>query len=379
MRILLIGEYSRLHNSLKEGLVALGHDVTLIGNGDGFKNYPVDLNISHSFQSKFLRKINTAIHKLTTINLAAWEIYIKTKFHSNRFKNFDVVQLINESSIKTSPRLESKFLKQIFKHNKKVFLLSCGIDHQCVQFMMDNKFRYSIMSPYLNDKSLYELYQFQLQYLNTDFTNLHQYLYNNINGVIASDIDYHIPLLGNENYLGLIPNPINIDKIEYLPMQINDKIKIFHGINREAIIKKGTAFFTKALEIIQNKYGNKVDITITYDIPYKDYIKRYNNCHILLDQIYAYDQGYNALEAMAKGKVVFTGAEQEWLDYYNLTEDTVAINTLPNAEYIAEKIEHLILNPEKLIEISHNARRFIEDNHRFDAIAENYVEIWNNN
>ncbi|OUR90332.1 glycosyl transferase family 1 [Flavobacteriales bacterium 34_180_T64] len=379
MRILLIGEYSRLHNSLKEGLVALGHDVTLIGNGDGFKNYPVDLNISHSFQSKFLSKLNSAIYKLTAINLAAWEIYFKTELHSNKFKNFDVVQLINEFSIKSSPKLEIKFLKQILKHNEKLFLLSCGIDHQCVQFMMDGKFRYSIMSPYLKDKSLYDLYQFQLQYLNTDFTKLHQFLYKNVNGVIASDMDYHLPLIGNANYLGFIPNPINSSKIDYIPMQIDGKIKIFHGVNKEAIIKKGNTFFTDALEIIQNKYGDKVDIKITYDVPYKDYIKCYDDCHILLDQIYAYDQGYNALEAMAKGKVVFTGAEQEWLDYYNLKEDTVAINSLPNAEYIAGKIEHLILNPESLIEISRNARRFIEDHHRFKAISQKYLDVWNNN
>ena len=38
-------------------------------------------------------------------------------------------------------------------------------------------------------------------------------------------------------------------------------------------------------------------------------IKNYEQAHIILDQVYAFDQGYNALEAMAKGKVVFTGAE----------------------------------------------------------------------
>ena len=37
MKILLVGEYSRLHNSLKEGLEKLGHDVTLVGKQDGFK------------------------------------------------------------------------------------------------------------------------------------------------------------------------------------------------------------------------------------------------------------------------------------------------------------------------------------------------------
>ena len=45
MKILLLGEYSRLHNSLKEGLVALGHEVIIVGCGDKFKKFPVDYSI----------------------------------------------------------------------------------------------------------------------------------------------------------------------------------------------------------------------------------------------------------------------------------------------------------------------------------------------
>ena len=376
MRILLIGEYSRLHNSLKEGLIALGHDVTLVGNGDGFKNYPVDLKIDHSFHNTFLSLFKKAIYKFTAFNITAWEIYLKTLWHSKTFKGYDVVQLINESSIKSSPKLEIKFLKRILKHNKSLFLLSCGIDHQCMQYMMDGKFEYSIMSPYLKDNSLYPLYQFQLQYLNPSFTKLHDFIYDNCNGVIATDMDYHLPLLGHQKYLGLIPNPINFEEIAYIPLKINQKIKIFHGVNSEAVVKKGNAFFSEALDIIRDTYADKVEIKTTVDVPYSEYIKCYDDCHILLDQIYAYDQGFNALEAMAKGKVVFTGAEKEWLEHYHLSEDTVAINTRPSVAYLVRKLEWLILNPEKLIEISLNARRFIEDYHNYKTISETYLEVW---
>ena len=68
---------------------------------------------------------------------------------------------------------------------------------------------------------------------------------------------------------------------------------------------------------------------MTENIPYNDYISIYNKAHILLDQVFAYDQSYNALEAMAKGKVVFTGAETEFLNQYQLQEDEVCINALP--------------------------------------------------
>ena len=49
MKILLVGEFSRLHNSLKEGLLEHGHQVTLVNNGDGFKNYSSDITINSVF------------------------------------------------------------------------------------------------------------------------------------------------------------------------------------------------------------------------------------------------------------------------------------------------------------------------------------------
>ena len=45
MKILLVGEFSRLHNSLKEGLLILNHEASIIGTGDDFKEFPVDFSI----------------------------------------------------------------------------------------------------------------------------------------------------------------------------------------------------------------------------------------------------------------------------------------------------------------------------------------------
>ena len=376
MRILLVGEYSRLHNSLKEGLESLGHQVSIIANGDGFKNYPVDIKIDHSWHHPILKKIKVGFYKLTSIDLGAYEIYLKARWHSKNLKGFDIVQLINESSLKTAPKFEIKFIKRLLKHNKKIYLLSCGIDYQCMRYMMDGKFSYSVMSPYLKDPSLKPLYKFQLQYLNPDFKALHDFIYEKAQGVIATDMDYHLPLLGHKSYLGLIPNPINIEIIEYIPMDIKKKIKIFHGVNTSAIVKKGNEYFTEALIIIASKYGDDVEITTTYSLPYDEYMKIYDECHILMDQIYSFDQGYNALEAMAKGKVVFSGAEQEWLDHYGIEADTVVINALPDVDYLVRKLSWLIENPEKILQISKQARAFVEDRHHYKTIAQTYLDVW---
>jgi glycosyltransferase involved in cell wall biosynthesis len=377
MRILLIGEYSRLHNSLKEGLIKLGHDVTIIGTGDGFKNYPVDIKITSNFLSNpILKFIAKAFEKFFNYNLVELEFYLKNKKALKHLSNYDAIQLINEQSFRTHPKHEIKLIKKLLKLSSNLFLLSCGTDYISVKYAHDNKFKYSILTPLKENAKLTDKYKYILKYISPSYQHLHDFLFKHIKGVISSDIDYHLPLKHHSKYIGLIPNPINIDHLTYNPISISDKICIFHGINRANYIKKGNRFFDEALDIIQNKYSNQVEIIKAENIPYREYLVLYNKAHILLDQVYAYDQGYNALEAMAKGKVVFTGAEQEWLDHYNLEENTVAINALPNTQDIVEKLEWLILNPKNIIEISKNARTFIEKEHHYISIARQYLKKW---
>ena len=377
MKILLLGEFSRLHNSLKEGLVALGHDVVLVGSGDQFKKYPVDLNVdSVVFNTGLPLIVRKIILRLTKRDVADFEIAYRFKKLLPQLKGFDIVQLINEDALAIHPKTQIPFLKKLIDQNKKLFLLCCGDDYLTISHYLKNVERYSILTPYLNDEKLKREFNYSLKYVTKPYQKLHEFIYRHSLGVIASDMDYHLPLKDHKDYLGLIPNPINIEKIKFIPLKIANKILIFHGVNVHNYVKKGNSYFDEALNIIKQKYPEKVEIMRTEDLPYDEYIKIYDSAHIVMDQVYGFDQGYNALEAMAKGKVVFTGAEQEWLDYYNLKEDTVAINALPDAQKIAEKLEWLILNPEKIVEISKNARAFIEKEHDYKKVAEKYLEVW---
>ena len=377
MKILLIGEYSGLHNSLKDGLQLNGHSVTLLGTGDGFKNYPVDIEVKSTiFEIPFLKFIAKIIDKLLKVSLNDFELGFKAYLKIKTLKDFDIVQLINENSFKTTPWLETILLKKILKNNKNLFLLSCGVDYISVKYALENKFKYSILTPYLNDKLLLKKYRHILKYNSSEFKKLHRYIYKNIKGVISSDLDYHIPLIGEKKYLGMVPNPVNLKKLSYDFVEIEDKVIIFHGINSKNSTKKGNDYFIRAMEIIKKNYKESVEYIEVQDLKYRDYMKSYCNCHIFLDQVYAYDQGYNALEAMAKGKVVFTGAEKEWLEHYGVSEDGIAINALPDVNYLVEKLSILIENPKKIKDISINARKFIEDHHSCDNVANIYESKW---
>ena len=379
MKILLLGEYSNLHNSLKQALLNMGHEVLLVGNGDGFKKYETDILIKSHLADYFLFKlIARLLIRIFKINMFEIEIYIRAKKIVNKLRGFDVVQLINENSFKTSPLFEIKLLKQIFQNNNNIFLLSCGVDSVSVKHAMSKKLKYSILTPLFEDASLEKKYEPILKYEKENYLALAKFVQKYVNGIISSDLDYHIPYLSKKKYLGMIPNPINTQKIKYYGINKSKKISILHAINSSNKIKKGNRFFEEALKVIDEKFKDKISIITTYDLPYKEHLENLKNCDILLDMVYAYDQGYNALEAMAMGKIVFTGAEEEWLKLYNIKEDTVVINAVPNSMRIVEKLVWLIENPKILKSISVNARKFIEKKHDFEKIAKKYIKTWEN-
>lgn len=376
MKILLVGEYSRLHNSLKEGLVKLNHDVTIVAAYDGFKKYDVDVLIEKKYQKGLRKKLKNLLYSLTGFDIESRNIKLQIQQLQSQLSGYDVVQLINEAPFGCTAKIETEIFDLISTWNDNIYLLSCGTDHLSVSYAHKDNFRYSILTPYKNGKDITNLDAYGLKFLEPEFKALHQHIYNKIKGVIASDIDYHLPIENHPKYLGLISNPVNTDALKPEPLNFSDKIVIFHGINTNNYYKKGNDIFEQALDIIKDKYSDKVKIVTVRSLPYSEYIKAFNEAHILLDQVYAYDQGYNALEAMAKGKVVFTGAEKEWLEHYNIKEDTIAINALPNAEHIAKKLKWLIENPDKIIEISNNARIFIEDYHNYISCAKSYFKTW---
>lgn len=378
MKVLLFGEFNRAQWNIKQGLKTLGHDAILVSTRDGFKKVDVDIELRDPYQSYTLKKIRILIKKLTGVDLTAVSIKRQIKSKKKHLSNYDVVQIINEAPFDFERKHQKEIFDWLKDWNKNIFMLSAGLDYPSVSYAFDKKFEYSILTPYFENKGTKKDFSPALSYLTPEHISLHKYIFKTIKGVISNDLDYHIPLIGNPKYLGMIPHAIDLSKLEYKTPIVEDKVVIFHGINTLNYYKKGNDIFDEALNLIAEKFSDKVDIIITKDLPYKDYITSFDKCHILLDQIYAYDQGFNALEAMAKGKVVFTGAEKEWLDYYKIEEDSVAINALPDAEAIAKKLEWLILNQEKIIEISTNARRFVETHHDYKDCAKQYLEAWIN-
>lgn len=377
MKILLIGEYSRLHNSLKEGLVALGHEVILVASGDAFKNFPSD----YSFRAQiinsnwFFKKTRNLIYSLTQIEIEQIEHAIRFYLLLPKLDKFDHVQLINSDALETFPWVSRFLYRKLFQNVKSRSLLICGDETPVIDYLLKKELSYSILTPFFEDATLKNHFYYPLKYTKPSYRKTFEWLAQNCQSMTSSDMDYKIPMERMGFNAPLIPNPVNCEKIPFESISNLEPIVIFLGINRGSYIKKGIRYFEEALTEIEKIYGNKVTISVCENQPYETYISLYNKGHIVLDQIYAMDQGYNALEAMAKGKVVFTGASEAFTNYYGLNEN-VAIHALPDKDYLVQQLSYLIENPSKIKEIGKRARGFIEKEHHYVKIAKQYLAAW---
>ena len=379
MRILLIGDYSGLHSALKKGLIQHPkvREVVLLGDGDKFKDLEVDRSIrpqwTNSRWGTFFRK---AIHKVFRWDIAELEKGWRAQQHFKQLKDFDVVQLINDRPIQTIARWEKYLLQQLFAQNNKVFLLSCGIDVHGLQYLTTHPEEVSLFQPVFANPNLQHHYAYVDVYRQKGVIQTQKMILSHCQGIIASDMDYVNPNKAHPKYLGLIPHPVVIREYRAVEQAHDGKICIFLGINRGNYHQKGIAFFEAALAQLQKKYPNQIEICIVEQLPYAAYQQAQEKATIVLDQVFSKDQGYNALEAMAKGKVVFTGANDAFLAHYNLQEGEVCIEAKPNVAYLVEQLSYLIENKALISAIGKRAQQFVREIHDCETIANQYVRLW---
>ncbi|MCX9034412.1 hypothetical protein NLN83_21915, partial [Citrobacter portucalensis] len=151
----------------------------------------------------------------------------------------------------------------------------------------------------------------------------------------------------------------------------NKKIKIFHGIQKGKNYRKGDYVFKKAKEKIKN--ADFIDIT---SVPFSQYIELMKSSDFIFDQTFSYDQGMNAIMGMAYGKVVFSGFEDDFLNYYHISDGDIGVNATSDFNYIADKANELIFSPRLRKSICDNARDFIKKYHSDHIVCDEFIKLW---
>ena len=375
MKILLMGEYSNVHATLAEGLRKLGHHVTVLSNGDFWKNYPRDIDLVRKPGKlggiMYLMKLYTIVHKL---------------------RGYDIVQLINPMFLELKAERIFPIYQYLRKHNKKVILGGFGMDYYWVSVCCKDKpLRYSDFNMGNQLRTNTDALKERKDWLGTEKGRLNQMIAEDCDGIITGLYEYwacYQP--GFPQKTTFIPFPIkpklitsgngnsytNAENHQVIPLDIPKKVKLFIGINKSRSEYKGTDIMLKAAQDIAKKYPDKTELRIAESIPFAEYVKMMNGSDAILDQLYSYTPSMNPLEAMARGIICIGGGEPE--NYEIIHEDKLRpiINVLPNYESVYQELEHLVLHPELVPLLKQQSIEYINKHHDYIKVAKRYEAFY---
>lgn len=375
MKILLLGEYSNVHATLAEGLRKLGHEVTVLSNGDFWKNYPRDIDL--------VRKPG----KLGGIAYMARLYAILPKL-----RGYDIVQLINPMFLELKAERILPIYRYLKKYNRKIILGGFGMDYYWVSGCCNNKpLRYSDFNIGDSLRTNTDALKERKDWLGTEKERLNRIIAEECDGIITGLYEYwtcYHPIFPDKTTF--IPFPIkphtpapdreacqaHIEDSQVLSMTIPEKVKIFIGINRSRSEYKGTDIMLKAAQAIAEKYPDKLELSIAESIPFKQYVEMMNGSDAILDQLYSYTPSMNPLEAMSRGIICIGGGEPENYEIIHEPNLRPIINVQPNYESVCEELEKLILHPELIPILKKQSMEYIEKHHNYIKVAQKYESFY---
>lgn len=370
MKILLIGEYSNVHATLARGLKILRHKVTVASNGDFWKNYHRDIDLSR-----------------TPGKWGGLKLVAKTATQLPQLTGYDIVQLINPMFME----LKAERLRYVYKFlrlfNKRMVLGAFGMDWYWVNTCCEQKpLRYSDFNMGNQLRTNKDALAERKDWIGTTKEQLNKMIANDCDGIVTGLYEYDIcyrPVFPEKTKF--IPYPIPM----YETRPINEHVQIwkerraagapiviFIGISKKRNEYKGTDIMLKAAQDIKNKYPDKVELRTAEGVPFSEYTRMMDGADLLLDQLYSYTPAMNAIHAMANGIVVVGGGEPENYEILNEKGLRPIINVQPTYESVYNELENIVLNPDQLIKLKCEGIEYASKHHDYITVAMDYVDFY---
>ncbi len=380
MKILLVGEFSNVHNNLAQGLRAIGHSVIVASNGNHWLGYSRDIDLMRVIEKGdgFFVKIRNLFHLAVFL--------VKLVCALPHMRGYDIVQLINPDFLDLKAERLFWVYRYLCRHNNKIILGVYGTDYYYADSMINQKpLRYS---PYNGGDEKEQKDNIELrskEWFGSAKEKLCREIAYSCDAIVACCYEYWLPYKHSmdkddrgeflNEKLYFVPLPIVISPA--IATKDDDKrLKVFIGINRIRASFKGASIMVRALYDLEAKYPDRIKLYKVENVPYKVYREMMASSDVVIDQIYSYSPGMNALLAMSKGKIVISGGEPECYELLGEKECKPIVNVEPTYDSVYNKVERLVLHPELIADLKRQSREFVRRNHDYVTVAKRMAEIY---
>lgn len=360
MRILLLGEYSNVHATLATGLRQLGHEVVVVSNGDFWKDYPRDIDVSRPAG-----------------RLAGTRLYLRILRLLPKLRGFDIVQLINPMFFELKAERLFSIYRYLRKHNGRMVLGAFGMDYYWVQVNSTQMpLRYSDFNIGSKPRTNADAIRERKEWLGTAKGELNRFIAADCDAIVAGLYEYwacYHPLFPQKTTF--IPFPIRCPE-PHPDTTFTPPLKLFVGISRGRSEYKGTDIMLRAAEEICRRHPHEVTLRKAEGIPFAEYVQLMRGSDAILDQLYSYTPSMNPLEAMAHGIICVGGGEPE--NYEILGEQVLRpiVNVQPTYESVAEALEWLVSHPECIGALKQQSVEYVRRHHDYLKVAQLYEKLY---
>lgn len=393
MKILLIGEASFLHNTLKKGLVERGHRVTTMSDGNGWHDAPRDIDLRRDGRWGKLGGLRVV-----------WQLLR----HLPQLCGNDVVQIHNYQFVPLMYRWNTLLLRFLKLTNRRVVKGCFGDDPQIfrrqakgVPAYSDTYWSGQLQNAELHRDRIAEVVEHGAEASWRKTTHMADAL---VACLYEYWLDYNEPLYAAK--LHYIPLPMECEEMviwcdgemvkcvgndapspshpndSQLPTNLTTSpphpLTLLIGLQPKRDFMKGAMKIAAFVEEVARRHPGKVQIKYVEGVPYGEYMHLLAEADVLVDQLYSYTPSMNSLAAMARGTVVIGGGEEEYYEF--IGEDTLRpiINVrpdVPDEENIAA-IERALFTDGMLERMAQESIQFVHKYHDYRHVAEQYEQLY---
>lgn len=360
----MLGDYSNLHGCLAKELSKRGHEVTLVSDRGGYMKTDAD----------------EELHRSPGI-LGSFQYLYRILASLPSWSGYDVVQLINPQFLSLRPGKLKVIFDILKKNNRSIFLTLCGNDHFFVKDCVENHlFRFSEFRIGKEKAPLVKLDPTRESgWLIPEHAKYTQHIYDNIDGAISvlPEYDMSARLHINPDKLKFTNLPIELDSLKYSPLTFDGPIRILIGMRGDMEIQKGTAKMLEICKDLEKELRGKCEVRVIKNLPLVEYLEELRNSHIVIDQLYSYSPGLNALQTMALGRITASGGQPEYYEYIGETNHPIfCLDPLEEDETIKKRLKELILDTNRMSAMSIDGRRLVENNNDIKNVTSIIEEHW---
>ena len=393
MKILLIGEASFLHNTLKKGLVERGHRVTTMSDGNGWHDAPRDIDLRRDGRWGKLGGLRVV-----------WQLLR----HLPQLCGNDVVQIHNYQFVPLMYRWNTLLLRFLKLTNRRVVKGCFGDDPQIFRRQAQGVPAYSdtywsgqLQNAELHRDRIAEVVEHGAEASWRKTTRMADAL---VACLYEYWLDYNEPPYAAK--LHYIPLPMECEEMvrwcdgEMVKCVGNDALSPSHpndsqlptnlttspphprtiliGLQPKRDFMKGAMKIAAFVEEVARRHPGKVQIKYVEGVPYDEYMHLLAEADVLVDQLYSYTPSMNSLAAMARGTVVIGGGEEEYYEF--IGEDTLRpiINVRPDVpdEENITAIERALFTDGMLERMAQESIQFVHKYHDYRLVAKQYEQLY---